>query len=304
MTMTVETLDLRKSFAGSPVLENVNLHVPAGTVLGLAGANGAGKTTLLLLIAGYYWPSAGEVRLFGQTLPREASGLRQRLHFVSAESNFMPSFRIAELLHYFDLLYDRFEREKANQLFKALDLPLQARLGQLSLGTVTQVRLALALACRPDILLMDEPTNGLDPVVRHQFLQFIVDQTAASGTTVLMATHHLEPLETMADSVAFLYKGRVLMDARVDVLKGEVREVQAVLSTNLPSEILHSPQVMTYERRGSVHVLVTDGQPRELMERLWSAGAEHVEAVTLSLEEIFRRLMEREGYVRHALHND
>ncbi|MDQ0188662.1 ABC transporter ATP-binding protein [Alicyclobacillus cycloheptanicus] len=301
MTKAVETVSLTKRFDARLAVDDVHLTVPEGSIYGVVGANGAGKSTLLRLILGTLWPTRGEVRLFGEPLPRESASFRQRVHFVGADGEMLRSFRVHELARYSSLLYERWDAARCDRLFKALELPRDRTIRNLSTGMKMQLRLAIALSAHPDLPILDEPTNGLDPVVKRQFLQLIVQEAAGQGTTVLLATHLLEDVERIADGMAVLYQGRVLASGVIDDLKGRVRRYQAALPGGLPPAIEDDPAVSRVERKGQVFTITVEGDTADIEQRLRAAGAPFVEPIELELSDLFRYLMEKEGYSRDSV---
>ncbi|MBX5436108.1 MAG: ABC transporter ATP-binding protein [Alicyclobacillaceae bacterium] len=301
MEWAVQTRALTKRFDGQTAVDHVDLDIPAGSVYGLVGANGAGKSTLLRLILGVMWPTSGEVRVWGEPLPRESARFRQRVHYVGSDGGLFPSFRVRELLHYASLVYEGWDVARCQALLKALELPIDARIRVLSTGMQMQLRLAVALSARPRLLLLDEPTNGLDPVVRRQFLQLIVQEAAGQGTTVVIATHLLEDVERIGDGVAVMYRGRVVASGVIDDLRGRVHRLQAALPSGLPREVEAHPAVTRVERQGQVFTLTVEGDPAPVQALLHSAGASLVEPIPLDLSDLFRYLLEKEGYSREGV---
>lgn len=290
-----------KNIGGKCVLDDIHLSIGEGSVYGVVGANGAGKTTLLRLINGLYRPTSGNISVFGEHLPKEAAPLRQRIHLVSADGAFYAGFRVRDHLRYASMLYERYDQRRAHQLIDALELPLNQPIRALSLGMKMQLRLAVALASRPDILLLDEATNGLDPIVRQQFLQLIVDETASAGTTVVMATHRLEDLEPLADHASILYKGRLIVAGALDDLRAEFHEVMAVLTTDEPIQPDLLPQHETIQQRGKIITCVVRGEVKPIIQALQQQGAVHVDVQAMGFESLFRALLEKEGYTRDTI---
>lgn len=301
MTAAVELMQLTKRFDERLAVDSVNLEIPTGSIFGVVGANGAGKSTLLRLTIGTMWPTAGEVRLFGETLARESAPIRQRVHFVGADGEMLRSFRVHEVAHYASLLYERWDEDRCKRLFDALELPRNRTVRNLSTGMKMQLRLAIALSAHPDLLVLDEPTNGLDPVVKRQFLQLIVQEAAGQGTTVILATHLLDDVERIADGVAVMYRGRMVASGVIDDLKGRVHRLQAALPNGLPPAIEDHPAVARVDRQGQVFTLTVEGDAQDIQDRLWAAGAPFVEPVELELTDLFRYLMEKEGYSRDSV---
>ncbi|WP_051343578.1 ABC transporter ATP-binding protein [Alicyclobacillus herbarius] len=298
----VETVRVSKRLGGRPVLTDVDLQVPIGSVYGLLGANGAGKTTLLRLCMGWYRPDAGEVRVLGEPMIAEAARLRQRIVYVGEDGNALAHFTVAEAFQYASHLYENWDASRAERLLRGLELPPKRRLARLSVGMRLQVKVAMALSTRPSVLLLDEPTNGLDPVVRHQFLQ-LLSQEAAGGVTLVLATHNLADIERMIDHAAFMYKGRIVRAAELEELRQQVRQVRAVLSEPLPSPLPPRLDACVWhiEQTGRWYVLTVERETDALVDFLRSLGAEVVDVEALDLEALFRLIMLREGYARDGL---
>ncbi|MCL6549221.1 MAG: ABC transporter ATP-binding protein [Alicyclobacillus sp.] len=301
MEWAVQTRALTKRFDGKTAVDHVDLDIPAGSIFGLVGANGAGKSTLLRLILGVMWPTSGEVRVLGQPLPRESAAFRQRVHYVGSDGGMFPSFQVRELLRYASLIYERWDQARCRRLVEALELPIDRRIRALSTGMQMQLRLAVALSARPDLLLLDEPTNGLDPVIRRQFLQLIVQESAGQGTTVVIATHLLEDVERIGDGMAVMFRGRVVAAGVIDELRGRVHRLQAALPHGLPADVEAHPAVTRVERQGQVVTLTLEGDPAPVTARLRAAGAVFIEPVPLDLSDLFRYLLEKEGYSREGI---
>lgn len=301
MTAIIETENLTKVFGHTRVVDSVNMQLPQGAIYGLVGPNGAGKSTLLKMLIGFCWPSSGKVQILGQMLTKEAANLRQRVHLVTSEWDAFKTFRIHDLIKYYSLLYHQFDESRSVGLLKVLELPQRTRVQNLSLGMKAQLRLALALATHPDILLLDEPTNGLDPIVKRQFLQLLVQESAVDGTTILLATHHLDDLDRIADGVAVMHGGRLITMSALDELKEKVKEIQFVLPGELPRDVRNQFELVSYHQKGQFHTLVVEEPSEAVIEALQAAGALHIQMVDLPFDELFRRLMDKEGYTRDSL---
>jgi ABC-2 type transport system ATP-binding protein len=301
MVWTVETIDLRKVFDGRIVLDSVSLAVPAGSIHGVVGANGAGKSTLLRILMGLYRPTGGQVRVLGELVGDEAAELRQRVHLVASEGDLPRAMRVRDYLHYHRLLYHRWDDGRCQRLLEALELPVRRSLRHLSQGMKTQLRLAAALSARPDVLLLDEPTNGLDPVVKRQFLQLLVQEAAGAGTTIVIATHHLDDLDRIADGITVLYNGRAVASGQLDALKQRVKRVQAVLPGEIPEAVRQHPGVVDVVRSGQMVTVTVDGDVDAVMAALRQAGAQYCEVLDLELDELFRHFMDKEGYHREGI---
>lgn len=301
MSQVLELDHVDKKIEGETVLHDVCLSLAGGHIHGIVGSNGAGKTTLLRMMNGVYQPTSGTVRVFGEKLVSDAAEIRQRVHYVSPDGVFYPGFRVTDMLHYASLLYETWDAKRCATLVDALELPIHRPIRKLSLGMKMQLRLAIALSSRPDVLLLDEPTNGLDPVVRKQFLQLIVQEVAGSGMTVVIATHRLEDLEAIADGISVLYQGNILLSGDVETFKHQFREVIAVVEADMETDLENIANVVSVTSRGKIRSVIVNGDTSEVERTLRDAGAMHVEVQQVTFEDAFRALMQREGYHRDAI---
>ena len=301
MIRAIAMHDVSKTFRSTHALSDITWEVSSGSIYGLIGANGAGKSTLLQLALGVLWPDHGDITILGQTLTRDSAALRQRVHYVASGRPMVQSFRVEEWLRYARLLYSRWDQALCDTLLSALEIDSEKSLGQLSQGIQTSLQLLVGIAARPDLLLLDEPTNGLDVVVKQQILQFIIDMAADLGTTVVIATHNIQDVERIADTVGVLYRGRFVLQEELDTMKSHWHRIQVVFPGHWPDNIGKAGQITQVERRGHVAQITVEGDPKPVMIKLQEAGASLIEPINMDLTEIFRSLLEKEGYSRDAL---
>jgi len=304
MTPAVQMDGVRKSFRGTSVLQDVPWSVPEGSVFGLIGPNGAGKTTLLRLVLGLLWPDAGSILVLGRRLGRENASLRERVHYVASDRQMAPGFRVDEWMRYAGLAYPRWDEGRARRLLGALEIAPGKAVGELSAGQRTSLQIAVAAAARPDLLLLDEPTNGLDVIVKTQVLQLVLDMAAAAGTTIVIATHHTEDVERLADHLAVLYDGRLVFQGELDALKATLHRLQVVIPGEWPTALDRDPRIVRVERQGKAALLTIEGPPDQVADACRSAGAILVEPIDLDLAEVFRMVLAKEGYTRDQLRWD
>jgi ABC-2 type transport system ATP-binding protein len=212
---------MRKAFA-APVLRDVSLEVPVGSVLGLVGRNGAGKTTLIRALLGLLPLDAGEARVFGEPAHRLSDAARQRIGYVAQQPEAFGWLRVDEMLGAIGSFYDRWDRGWAQTMLARWAIDPKARIGKLSPGERQRLALIRALAHSPELLVLDEPASALDPVGRRELLREIVLRAGELGTTVLFSTHIISDLERVASDVAFLHEGALLLNAPHDALKENV----------------------------------------------------------------------------------
>lgn len=219
----LETAGLGRRYGKRWALKECDLRIPAGGVVGLVGPNGAGKSTLLHLAAGLLDPTRGAIRVLGG-VPRNP-GIIARVGFVAQDKPLYGRFTVAETLRMGSWLNPSFEQETAIERLARFEIPPTQRVGQLSGGQRAQVALALALGKRPDLLLLDEPVANLDPLARRQFLQVLLEHTAAHGMSVILSSHVLADLERACDYLVLVSASRVQLSAPVDHLLAEHRVV-------------------------------------------------------------------------------
>jgi ABC-2 type transport system ATP-binding protein len=300
----VESVNLTKAFDGKVAVDSATFSIQSGTIHGIVGANGAGKSTLLRMMIGLVQPTSGEIRVFGQPMHKEAKRLRSRIHYVGSDGDLYRSFRVEDLLRYARYLYPAWDEARCQALLQALELPPRRLIRNLSLGMKMQLRLLVALSSRPKLLILDEPTNGLDPVVKRQFLQLIVQEVANTEMTVVFATHHLEELERIADGVTMMYEGRVVASALLDDLRDHAKRVQAVLPGGAPEDIRSWPGVVQVEQSGQLVTVIVEGgraAADRLIQNLQALGATYTEVLDVGFEELFRYTMQKEGYHRDGI---
>jgi ABC-2 type transport system ATP-binding protein len=216
VTAALETVGLGKRYRSFWALRDCTLEIPAGSVTALVGPNGAGKTTLLHLAVGLSEPSAGEVRVLGASPQRDAADVLPRIGFVAQEHPLYRSLTVAETLRLGRELNPSWDDGAARARIDALALPLRKKVGALSGGQRAQVALTLALAKRPELLLLDEPVASLDPLARREFLQSVMEAVAETGMTVLLSSHLVADLERVCDFLVILAGGRTQLAGPIE----------------------------------------------------------------------------------------
>jgi len=289
-----------RAFGRKVALEDVSLRVEPGSVLGLVGSNGAGKTTALRLAHGLLYPDAGRIRTLGLDPAKDGREVRTRVSLLSEESSLYPWMRVSEIVRFAAAIHPRFDRDHAESLRKRLDLDPHAKIGTLSRGTRAKVALVLAVAARPDLLLLDDPTAGLDPLVRREVLEGILDAVPAEGGAVVYASHLVHDVERVADRIAVMDRGKIRLDEPLEELKARMRRATAVFEGEAPSPAA-IPGCVSSRLEGRVLTVVSDAANGSLASALQALGASSVEVESLNLEDILVALLER-GSVKEAPH--
>ena len=211
--------DLTRRFGSTAALASVNLSVPRGTVYGLVGANGAGKTTLIKHVLGLLRAESGSVRVFGHDPVADPVAVLSRIGYLSEENDLPGWMRIDELIRYSRAFYPAWDDAYAEELRKAFALDVAAKIKTLSKGQKARVGLLIALAYRPELLVLDEPSSGLDPIVRRDILGAVIRTIADEGRTVLFSSHLLDEVEQVADYVTMIKEGRIVLSAPLHDIK-------------------------------------------------------------------------------------
>ncbi|HEY7348618.1 MAG TPA: ABC transporter ATP-binding protein [Ktedonobacterales bacterium] len=252
MRTALETTKLSKRYGRTWALRDCTLALPAGRVAALVGPNGAGKTTLLHLAVGLLEPTAGSVEVFGFSPREQPKEALPRLGFVAQDHPLYKGFTVEELLTLGRKLNPRWDDELARARIHQLGIPMQRRAGKLSGGQQAQVALVLALAKRPDLLLLDEPLASLDPLARREFLRTLMEAVAESGLTVLLSSHIIGDLERVCDYLVILSASQVQLAGDIEeMVKGHKRlvgprqEVEALASVHTIIEASHTERQTT-----------------------------------------------------------
>ncbi len=223
---------LSRRFGALAALDNVSVFVPRGSVLGLVGENGAGKTTLIKHLLGMLKAQSGSVRVFGLDPVADPVGVLSRVGYLSERRDLPGWMRIAEFMRYTQAFYPHWDETYADQLLQQFQLDPGQVIKTLSQGQQAKIGLLTALAYRPDLLVLDEPSSGLDPVVRRDILEAIISATAEGGRTVLFSSHLLDEVERVADHIVMLQKGRVTLTGRTEDVRRS--HISAVLTFKEP----------------------------------------------------------------------
>ncbi|NLG83111.1 MAG: ABC transporter ATP-binding protein [Firmicutes bacterium] len=291
--LSVVVKDLYYSFGrGKEVLSGVNFTIERGGITALLGLNGAGKTTLLRAIMGLIRPRAGTIEVLGNRLgPRPpAPELLARIGYVPERPFTAERMTPRDLLRLVRALHPRWDGAMVGRYLRIFNIPLDRSVQELSAGTKAQLGLTLAMAGHPELLLLDEPTLGLDPLHRYQYFQLLLEEAIARELTVLITSHDLHQIERMADQIAILHGGRIIVAESLDGLKGRLKRIRVgtMPSTTFKAHLAGLPGVMEVEEEEGGYLLTVTADPQGLAAGLYSLpNVTGVQIIDLSLEEIF-----------------
>ena len=282
----LEAKHVVKTFDGFRALDGLTMTVPTGAVYGLVGPNGAGKSTIIRHLAGIYRQDSGEVLLDGQPV-YEDPAVKRRMTVIGDDWYYFPQANIREMAHFFAGLYPAFSWERYEKLKQVFPLDEKMMLRRMSKGMQKQAAFWLTVCCMPEYLILDEPVDGLDPVMRRQVWSLLLGDVAERGTTVLVSSHNLRELEDVCDHVGILDHGRVLLERSLSDLQDNTVKLQVaypgVTEPVLPAElnILHRSHV------GRVYTYIVRGSSEEILRRMQITEPVLLESIPLTLEEIF-----------------
>ena len=288
--LAIEARDLSKSFAGGVVAVNgLDLTVPPGVVYGLIGRNGAGKTTTIRMLMGLLRPNRGAARVLGADLWTAPRAVRARVAYVSQQQQLHAWMTAEELCHYASHFYERWDQPYARDLARRFDIPWEQQVGLMSGGEQRKVSILLAFAARPDVLLLDEPAAGLDPIARRELIDEIVDVLSrVEDCTVLFSTHIISDLERIAEHVGIMDRGRIVTSARLDDLQSRTKRVQVIIDDERPGFVLPPiPGTIRSKVEGPVLTAVVRLESEAQLDEVRRIPGVRVNVFPVGLEEIF-----------------
>ena len=280
----IQVKELIKTFDGFRALDGLNIHVPKGAVYGLVGPNGAGKSTVIRHLAGIYRQDSGQVLIDGQPV-YENPEIKGRIAYIPDDIFFYTQATINDMMKFYRSVYPRFSPERFEKLEELFNLDRKQPMRKLSKGMQKQAAFWLAMSQCPEVVILDEPVDGLDPVMRRQVWSALLSDVAENGTTVLISSHNLRELEDVCDHVGIMNHGRMLVERSLSALQDNIVKIQLAFADGgkLPEglEILHRSST------GRLQQLILRGSAEELTAKLSAAGPLFLDVVPLNLEEIF-----------------
>ena len=280
----IEVKNVSKSFDGLKALDGLNITVPTGAVYGLVGPNGAGKSTIIRHLAGIYRQDAGEVLIDGAPV-YENPAVKDRLAYIPDDIFYYTQATIRDMMKFYRDIYPRFDTACFEKLGEAFRLDTRRPFRRLSKGQQKQAAFWLALSLRPDVVVLDEPVDGLDPVMRRQVWSLLLGDVAERGTTVLVSSHNLRELEDVCDHVGIMNHGRMLLERSLSELQDNMVKIQLAFDgePRLPEDL----QILHRSETGRLQQLILRGRADELEAKLALCNPLFLDVLPLSLEEIF-----------------
>lgn len=283
----IEVIQVTKKFGSYKALNQVNMHVPKGAIYGLVGPNGAGKSTIIRHITGAYRQDAGEIRVRGEIV-YENAGVKSHMAYIPDDIFYFNQSNLNEMARFYKDLYPSFDQglfEDLQECFPTIQRKRAIR--RLSKGMQKQAAFWLAICCRPEVLILDEPVDGLDPVMRRQVWSILMSDVAQNGTTVLVSSHNLRELEDVCDHVGIMHKGKLILEKSLDDLQGSVSKIQAAFEGEGLPELPNGMDVLHRTQAGRVHTLIIRGEQDMIRAQMASLHPILLDVLPLTLEEIF-----------------
>lgn len=291
----IEMKKVNKNFEGFKAIDAVNLTIQKGSIYGLIGSNGAGKTTLMKLLAGIYRQDAGDVFIKGKPVYENIS-LKQKLFYIPDQPHFLSHYTPKQMSRFYQSIYPQWSEERYRKLVDLFEINGNKKIHTFSKGWQRQIAFVLAFSANPEILILDEPLDGLDPVVRKKIKNLLIQDVADREMTILISSHNLREIEDICDHIGIIHKGTLIMEKELDDLKADIHKVQVAYKEDVPKELLKNLTILHSEKRGSVHLYILRGDEDTIAKQIRQTSPVVFDLLPLTLEEIFIYEMGDIGY--------
>lgn len=300
--LVVEVSGLSRRFGSLDALKEVSLSIPRGCVFGLVGENGAGKTTLIRTLLGLLRPSEGSVSVFGMDPVAQPVETLSRVGYLSEDRDLPDWMTLWELIRYTRAFYPNWDDQFADELLATFGLDLNWKVKGLSRGQRAQTGLVMALSYRPELLILDEPSSGLDPAVRRDILGAIIRTVAEEGRTVLFSSHFLDEVERVSDYVAMIHQGRLLWCDTQDGIRAQHHRLSVRLPESISAALVEGH--LSSEQSGQVWTGLFCGEEAAVVASVQARGGEIIELASPGLEEIFLARVGTDRGIRGRQHHE
>jgi len=285
----IETQDLKKAFGRQPAVDGLNLRVPSGSIFGFLGKNGAGKTTTIELLLNIVKPSSGHATVFGVPIADtlRSTEIRKRIGFVSEDKGLFPYMTVEQIIRFTRSFFPSWRDDLERCYLEMFNLPLKKKVGDLSKGTGSKLMLLLAVARGADLLILDEPTDGLDPAAVDEVLKELVSLAASSGITIFFSSHQLPEVEQIAEHVCIIDRGKSIVEGALDDLKAQYQRIQVVVDRELNEPVRWVDGVVKVRQEGRTLSLLVSRNVEAILAQIRSLPGASTEQFPVSLKDIF-----------------
>ncbi|WP_324655948.1 ABC transporter ATP-binding protein [Bacillus cereus] len=291
----LKVTSLKKTIDNQTILDDVSFTLQKGSIVGLLGRNGAGKTTLLRTMVGILDPDEGTVTYEDIDIHKNPE-TKQKIVYVPDSTNILNGYTVKEIVKFYKAVYTAFDEPYFYELLERFNLP-NKRIRSYSKGMKALLAIILAVAAKAEYIILDEPTNGLDPIVKRQILQFLVGEVAEKEITIFISTHHLDEVEQIADTIIIL-KGRTISSiTSLDDAKSRFAKIQVAYERSLPQKLENLSNIKILNQTGKVYTILIEGNVATTLEKFYKEQPILIEELTMSLEDVFVTTLEEDGYV-------
>ena len=289
----IEAVELRKSFKAHEALCGLNLNVPRGSVFGFLGRNGAGKTTTIRILMGLAKADQGEARIFGIAPGDDSSGalLRRRIGFVPEDKELYPYMTVEQVIGFSRPFFPHWRDDLESRYLNAFDLPPKKKIPDLSKGMRSKLMLLLAIARGSELLVLDEPTDGLDPVMAEELLRELIRLSASDGTTIFFSSHQLAEVEQIADRITIINQGRSIVSGELEDLKRQYQRIKVVFADGIPPAIPWAQGADRIRKEGRMVSILSGQNSEQIMAQARAFPGTSVDTYPVTLKELFLELM-------------
>lgn len=282
----INVTNVTKHYDDFKVLNSINLHIRKGTIYGLVGPNGAGKTTIINHINGVIKPEDGSVTIDGKNV-YENENIKKKILNIADDWFYFSTYTVKQMANFYKDLYPSFNKERYEKLKEIFKIDEKKQIRKMSKGQIKQVAFWLSLSSMPDVLILDEPLDGLDPVMRKQVLNLVICDVADRDLTVLVSSHNLRELEDICDWVGIIHKGEIIIEKPLDDIKGNICKYQVSFTSANDEELAKIDGLLNISKTGSVYNLIIKGDSEEIFNKLKKMSPILLERISLTLEEVF-----------------
>lgn len=297
----IEVRGLEKRFQKTEALRGMSFTVPKGSLCGFIGLNGAGKTTTLKVLMEMVRADAGEADVLGYRVGAQGVQIRQHSAYLPEGKKLFPYMTVQDVIEFTRPFYPKWRRDREEQLLRTFELPLDRKTTQLSKGMLAKLQLLLSLSRGVELVILDEPTDGLDALAVEEVLQEMATQVATEECTILFCSHRMEEIEQMVDHLVIVHEGRCLLDRPIDALRAEARHLRAVLPDERAERVAGLERLGALRHEGRSAALTVWQKPEAAEEQLRAAGALSVEAEPIALRQLFTDMVRAERRKRDVV---
>lgn len=291
----LKVTSLKKTIDSQTILDDVSFTLQRGSIIGLLGRNGAGKTTLLRTMVGILDPDEGSVT-YEDTDIHKNPETKQKIVYVPDSTNILNGYTVKEIVKFYKTVYTAFDEVYFYELLERFNLP-NKRIRSYSKGMKALLAIILAISTKAEYIILDEPTNGLDPIVKRQILQFLVGEVAEKEITIFVSTHHLDEVEQIADTIIILKGHTISSITSLDDTKSRFAKIQIAYERSLPQKLENLSNIKILNQTGKVYTILIEGNVATTLEKFYKEQPILIEELTMSLEDIFITTFEEDSHV-------